>query len=145
MDRSVALAKLDSLRRCLRRIESRRPATVSALLDDVDAQDVLCLNLERAVQLCVDLAAMRLADTDEPPPASMREAFLGLARQQLLPRDLAWRLSAAVTMRNILVHEYVRIDWGIVFSAVYQGLADFEDFARYLAACTSRPESEGIR
>lgn len=130
MDASVSLAKLDSLRRCLRRIESRRPATLAGLLDDLDAQDIISLNLERAIQQCVDLATMRLADTDDPPPASMKEAFELLARAGVLSHDLAVRMRAAVGLRNILVHEYRRVDWAIVFHVIHHRLGDFTDFAR---------------
>ncbi len=134
MDGEVTLAKLESLHRCLRRIETRRPSSVEALLADIDAQDILSLNLERAIQLCVDLAAMSLADRDEPPPISMREAFLGMGRLGLLTPDLAARLAGAVTLRNILVHEYARVDWARVFDAVDLSLPDLEAFARVVAS-----------
>lgn len=133
MDPSVTLAKLDSLRRCLRRIASRRPASAAALLDDLDAQDIISLNLERAVQQCVDLATMRLADTDDPPPASMKEAFELLGRAGVLTHDLAARMGAAVGLRNILVHEYRRVDWTIVFHVIHHRLDDFTEFAGQVA------------
>ncbi|HMO66251.1 MAG TPA: DUF86 domain-containing protein [Verrucomicrobiota bacterium] len=133
MDPSITLAKLDSLRRCLRRVEARRPATVAALQEDFDAQDIISLNLERAVQQCVDLASMRLADTDDPPPANMREAFDLLVRAGVLSHDVAERLKAAVGLRNILVHEYRRVDWAIVLQVIHHHLGDFEEFARQVA------------
>ncbi len=39
MDRIVIERKLDSLRRCLQRVEQRCPASPEALAGDVDAQD----------------------------------------------------------------------------------------------------------
>ena len=62
---TVIEEKLESLRRCLARIRQRRPDSAQALLNDADAQDILSLNLVRAVQLCVDIAAHRLTDTCE--------------------------------------------------------------------------------
>ncbi len=56
MDPLIIAEKLESLRRCVRRVEARRPATAVALANDVDAQDILALNLTRAVQWCVDMA-----------------------------------------------------------------------------------------
>jgi len=38
---------------------------------DEDLQDVPVLNLSRAVQLCVDIAAHLLADSKQPVPATM--------------------------------------------------------------------------
>lgn len=139
MDPQVTYAKLESLGRCLRRIRDRCPSTLEGLRDDLDAQDILSLNLERAVQVCVDLAAMWLADLDGPPPVSMRDAFLALGRQGQLPVDLASRLAGAVTLRNILVHEYIRTDWERVFWVVNHGLSDLEEFAA--AILTGLPKS----
>ncbi len=39
----------------------------------------------------------------------------------------------AVALRNILVHEYQRINWGIVFAAATAGLGDLESYARAIA------------
>lgn len=43
--------KLDSLRRCLTRLRTKAPASVEQLRCDLDLQDVLVLNLSRAVQI----------------------------------------------------------------------------------------------
>lgn len=56
MDREVIEQKLESLRRCLQRIETKCPAAAETLAADFDLQDIVALNLSRAVQLCVDIA-----------------------------------------------------------------------------------------
>ena len=49
MEKLILSDKLDSLQRCLARIEERRADTLEALLADRDRQDILSLNLTRAV------------------------------------------------------------------------------------------------
>ncbi len=49
MDRGVIADKLERLRRCVQRIEHKRPPTLAALAADVDLQDILSVNLERAI------------------------------------------------------------------------------------------------
>jgi hypothetical protein len=49
MDREVIEQKLESLRHCLRRIETRCPADAQTLATDPDLQDIVTLNLSRAV------------------------------------------------------------------------------------------------
>jgi hypothetical protein len=39
MDRNVINRKLDSLARCVRRIETKRPRTPDQLVSDIDLQD----------------------------------------------------------------------------------------------------------
>ena len=48
MDRELILEKLEALRRCIRRVESKRPADAAALAADWDLQDIITLNLTRA-------------------------------------------------------------------------------------------------
>ncbi len=126
--------KLEALRHCLGRVRERRPASASMLAADEDLQDVLVLNLSRAVQLCVDIAAHRLADSKQPVPATMGETFTTLAASGALEADLARRLRRAVGFRNIAVHNYEAIDWDIVFALTGESLADFEQFASQVSA-----------
>jgi Flp pilus assembly CpaF family ATPase len=61
MDRLVLDEKLESLARCVRRVEQKRPPTLAALLADPDAQDILVLNLSRAVQILVSTLVAGMA------------------------------------------------------------------------------------
>ena len=126
----VVHEKLESLRRCLDRIRQRRPDSVQALTDDADIQDILSVNLTRAVQLCVDIATHTLVTTDQPPPETMGQSFDRLASAGVISKSVAERMKAAVGFRNIAIHSYREIDWEIVFAIVTEHLNDFEDFAR---------------
>lgn len=134
MDRLIVERKLDSLHRCIQRVASRRPGTVEALQADIDLQDVLVLNLSRAVQICVDLAVHLLSDLPVPPPDTMGAAFERLAQAGLLDGELSMRMRKAVGFRNIAVHAYDTIDWNIVYAIATDRLQDFQAFARTVAS-----------
>ena len=76
MDKLIVERKLDSLMRCLERIRSKTPEDVNELLHDLDLQDVLVLNLSRAVQICVDIAVHILSELKQPPPETMGKALI---------------------------------------------------------------------
>ncbi len=137
MDRMILAEKLESLRRCVARIEQRRVDSAETLAADVDAQDILALNLARAVQLCVDAAVHVLVDTEQPAPVTMGETFELLAREQIVPQDLATRMRAAVGFRNLAVHAYHRIDWEIVHRLTHDGVEDLRSFAEHLDSLLS--------
>lgn len=61
MDREVVEQKLESLRRCINRIETKCPVDAATLVADIDLQDVVSLNLSRAVQISVDIGRYRCA------------------------------------------------------------------------------------
>lgn len=68
MDREIVEQKLESLRRCLQRITTKCPADAATLAADFDLQDIVSLNLSRAVQLSVDIGAHLIASMNVPPP-----------------------------------------------------------------------------
>jgi uncharacterized protein YutE (UPF0331/DUF86 family) len=133
MDRVVIERKLESLRRCVDRVRSKRPASLAVLTADIDLQDVLVLNLSRAVQLCVDVGAHVLSDSGQPAPLTMGDTFSQLADAGLIGADLALRLRKAVGFRNVAVYNYEVIDWAIVHAVADTSVKDFEDFAREIA------------
>lgn len=133
MDRDVITRKLDSLRRCVLRIESKRPANVVDLVSDIDLQDILSVNLERAVQLCVDIGAHLLADFDGPPPETMGEVFTSLVEQAVIPEHVGGALRKAVGFRNLSVHAYDQVDWRRVYEVVHHRMDDFRIFAQSIS------------
>jgi len=130
MDPDIVRNKLESLHRCLSRIADKNPETVRDLEDDIDAQDILVLNLERAVQICVDIGSHVLADTADGGIGSMASVFTSLAKGGIIADPLAKRLAKAVGFRNIAVHEYSELDWAIVHAIAKNGIEDFKEFGR---------------
>jgi uncharacterized protein YutE (UPF0331/DUF86 family) len=133
MDREVVEQKLESLRRCLRRIETKCPTDAATLDVDLDLQDIVALNLSRAVQICVDIGAHLIAGMEVLPPDTMGQTFDLLAQAGVLDRELASNLKKAVGFRNIAVHNYESINWSIVHSIVQYHLGDFSEFAKVVA------------
>lgn len=126
--------KLESLRRCIQRVESRLPESLQALQNDLDAQDIVALNLTRAVQLCVDMAAHWLAENaDGNAPRTMGQTFDALAQTGVIDQSLASRMKKSVGFRNVMVHSYDEIDWAIVYDIARYHLDDFRAFARVFA------------
>ena len=134
MDREVVAEKLESLRRYSQRVSEKCPADAEALLNDLDLQDILSLNLSRAVQISVDIAAHLIADLALPAPDSMGQSFECLASAGIIDGDLATRLKKAVGFRNIAVHSYEVINWNIVYAIARSGVADLGEFAKAIDA-----------
>ncbi|MDO8336221.1 MAG: DUF86 domain-containing protein [Candidatus Saccharibacteria bacterium] len=136
MDKIIVNKKLDSLSRCINRIQEKCPTDASELKTNLDLQDVIVLNLSRAVQLCVDIAAHTLAASNQPVPNTMSEAFQSLEEMQIINTHLADRLKKSVGFRNLAVHNYHDLNWDIVFAVASKHLEDFKQFARNISANT---------
>ena len=129
IDKKVIGEKLLSLNRCLERVKLHTPANVEALQSDFDTQDIICLNIQRAVQISVDIAAHILAEQLHEQTPTMAETFLALSRHGLLDSQLASRLAKAVGFRNIAVHEYNTLDMNILYSIITHEINCFYEFA----------------
>ena len=129
MDKEVLITKLESLIRCIHRIKDQNISKLEELEQNIDKQEIIILNLQRAVQLCVDVGNHILLDYRTQTPTTMADTFKYLAENMLISKENAEQLSHAVGFRNIAVHQYENIDFKIVFSIITQHLDDFKTFA----------------
>ncbi len=129
MDKEVLAAKLAALIRCVHRVKSQGISNLEDLENDIDKQDIIILNLQRAVQICVDIGNHILLDYDSETPSTMAETFRKLSQNKLISQNTAENLSHAVGFRNIAVHQYENLDCKIIYAVITKHLDDFKDFA----------------
>ena len=122
--------QVDSIARCIERIESKKPFTLEKLKSDFDLQDVISVNLERIVQASVNISGMIISKSQYPAPLEMAECFEVLKTLQFIDDYTCLRMKKAVGFRNLMVHEYEKIDWQIVFRITENHLEDFKSFVR---------------
>lgn len=130
MDQLIPAEKLESLRRCISRIDEKKPARVELLIDDPDVQDILVLNLTRAVQLCVDIGSHMISESDETAPKTMGDVFETLQKLNLVSAKTCQQMKKAVGFRNVAIHNYAAINWEIVYAICENSLDDFRVFAQ---------------
>ena len=132
VDRDILLAKIASIQKCLHRI---RKSTSGApeTLNDPDIEDIFVLNLQRAVQAAIDLAAHLVADEKIGLPASLKENFTLLDSRQIIDPQLSKRLQAMVGFRNIAVDDYQQLDLAILKSILEHGLPDLDKFIQVVS------------
>ena len=130
VDMDIMLAKAGVIRRCLRRIREKTGMDPEQLKDP-DVQDIFVLNLQRAVQASIGLAAHIVAEEGLGLPASLRENFRLLWEAKILSRDLAERMQRMVGFRNIAIHEYQRLDIEVLKKILTDHL---EDLVQYMQA-----------
>ena len=131
MDEPLLFQKLESLQRCIQRVELNLPDSLETLLKDPDAQDIVSLNLTRAVQMSVDIASQWLAGhSKSTTPKTMEEAFEALANSGTIEPELAVGMRKLAGLRNPMIHNYDDVNWQIVFTICQYHLGDFRAFAK---------------
>ncbi|MBR1911500.1 MAG: DUF86 domain-containing protein [Treponema sp.] len=132
MDKDVLETKLEALARCVHRIKSQNVISIEELERNLDKQEIIVLNLQRAVQICVDIGNHVLLDYQTPTPTTMAETFKNLALNSIISEQNAMELSHAVGFRNIAVHQYENIDCNIIYAIITNHLDDFKNFAEFI-------------
>ncbi|MGM0601031.1 MAG: type VII toxin-antitoxin system HepT family RNase toxin [Candidatus Rifleibacteriota bacterium] len=132
MNKNLLLNKLESLDRCLKRIEDKTPDSVEKLKNDLDLQDIIVLNLERAIQNSVDIGLHILSTQKCNLPQNMAQTFELLCDLKIIDKNIAKKLKKSVGFRNTAVHTYQQLDWEIVYQIATRHLEDFKEFARQI-------------
>lgn len=129
MEHYLIINKLESLRRCLYRVQTRCPTTGDNLCFDLDAQDIVSLNLTRASQLAIDIGRGIVGKTKGLATTTASATFVQRQVLGIIHDDLAKRLNATDTFQALVLHNPEAIHWETVFCSMPSRLEDFKKFA----------------
>jgi len=129
VDSDLILAKAGSVKRHLGRVIEKRNTGLQTFLEDIDRQESVLFNLQMAVQNCIDIAAHIIGEEGFGVPGSTSEMFYLLEENRYLDRNITEKMIKAVGLRNLIVHEYSKIDLAKVFEIAQN---DIEDLNEYL-------------
>jgi uncharacterized protein YutE (UPF0331/DUF86 family) len=135
----IVLNKKESIERCISQIRTyyALPSAVE-FEKDYMKQDAISINLQRACEQCIDLANHTIKTFKLGLPKESRESFNLLAMGKVIPLELAHRLEGMVGFRNVLVHEYQRMDIGLMIRVIEHHLDDLVEFTNYIVRSFSK-------
>ncbi len=107
--------RLDELSERLARLEPLRSRSLADFLEDAYLRDIVERNLEIAIQCCIDICNRIISLENLRKPADYYEGFMILGETGVLSMDFARDIAPVAGFRNILVHEYLKVDWELVF------------------------------
>ena len=119
---------MDRLCECLQKLEALHSRPLDDFLRDPYLRDIVERNLEVAAQCCIDVANRIISLEEALKPADYYESFVRLGELGVLPMEFARDFASIAGLRNVLVHEYLAIDWDEVYAHV-QNLGDLHAFA----------------
>jgi len=86
--------------------------------------------LHLAVQICLDIGQHLIGQQGFRLPEDNKDVFVVLGEEGVIPADLLPRLVAMAQFRNLIVHDYARIDNQVVFGILKRRLGDLDAFAQ---------------
>jgi uncharacterized protein YutE (UPF0331/DUF86 family) len=124
----VLLNKITIIENCLRRVREEYDGHEEEIKSNFTKQDSIILNLQRACEAAIDLAARLVRTKKLGVPQASRDVFTLLEAGHIISPELSRKMQGMVGFRNIAIHEYQKINLQIVTSILSSHLQDFEDF-----------------
>jgi uncharacterized protein YutE (UPF0331/DUF86 family) len=138
----VVLNKKESIERCIRQIRLYYglPSDLPFEKDHLK-QDAIALNLQRMAEQAIDMANHVIKKRRLGLPKESRESFEILAREGIIPDALADKLKGMVGFRNILVHQYQKLDLEIMIDVIERRLDDLIEYTNLVMEYFNGPPS----
>lgn len=104
--------------------------TVDKLTHDEDLLPAVEHRLQTAVECVINIAEHIVSGLNLGHEETAKDTIYTLAKNKIIPQDLADRLADATDMRNVLVHLYFKINLEKVVKAATEDLDDLRQFAK---------------
>lgn len=85
-----------------------------------------------AADISVSIAQMVIAERKLKQPSTYRDVIEILGEAGVLPKEFVSEFADMTGLRNILAHEYVKVDYDIVYDVIQNKLDQFDQFISYI-------------
>lgn len=128
--REVVLSRIDKLKEYLTYLKDVSKYSKNQYISEplIFASTERFLHL--AIECVIDIGNHIISDMNFRKPESNREVFEVLYENNIIDEKLLENLSKMAQFRNILVHDYIKLDRGMVYDIVLNNLVDIENFIK---------------
>jgi len=126
--------KIQEIEKLLEELESILPIDFEEYLNSLKIKAAGERYLEKIIATIVDLAFLIIKEKKLKIPEEEKEAFDTLAVSNIISQELCERLKDAKGMRNIIAHEYGKVNDELVFYSLKEELIkDSQDFIKQIS------------
>src|SRR3989338_3303642 len=94
--------------------------------------------LQLSIEILLDVGKLLIVIKGLKRPEENQEIFSALRDEKIISEKLADNLMGVANFRNILVHDYEKIDREIVYEKLRNNLDDFENFKKEIAGYVNK-------
>jgi len=105
---------------------------MKTFLADLDRQEIVMFNIQMAIQNCVDIAAHIISEEGFGIPDSTAEMFNILEENNYLDNKLTRKMVKAAGLRNLIVHEYAKIEAEQIYKIVHKDITDLNTYLKQI-------------
>ncbi|HCP09041.1 MAG TPA: hypothetical protein DIT25_04580 [Candidatus Moranbacteria bacterium] len=120
--------KISQTRKYLKIVERYKKYSRAEIEDNVDVRGMVERYLYLSVQSAIDLAETTISFKKLRKPTTMGESFNILEEDGIIDLELAKKMIAMTGFRNVVAHDYEKINYDIVYDILHNRLSDIEKF-----------------
>lgn len=127
--------KINLIQTELSRLEEFKDYSFQQIVSDYIKQATVERLLERIIIRALDInqhLIAQLSTKKTEAPRDYKETFLELADLGVYPKEFAKRISKSVGTRNILVHDYDKVDYSQIYDSIDDCLEDYHKYCDYI-------------
>jgi len=131
VEREVIIRIFTNLDEYLRDLEElKKTSTLQDFITNKVIRRYAERTLHLAVEACLDLAQHIISYQGFREPLDNKDCFQVLYEEGITSQSLADRLKKMTQFRNVVVHDYIKIDPEIVFAIIQKDLGDITAFIK---------------
>jgi uncharacterized protein YutE (UPF0331/DUF86 family) len=132
---AFVLQKLTTLTEYTDRLESIVATTSDEEFEkDLDKRYVAERLMQLIVDCMIDINQHFIKEHKLELPDDLRSTFVILGDHDIIPKELAEKLAPVTGLRNILVHQYEKIDLALFLKSMRENLSDFSEYKKHIIA-----------
>lgn len=120
--------KISSIKKYLKILERYQSHSRNEIENNVDTRGMIERYLYLAAQSAIDLAEATISFKKLRKPTTMSDAFYILQEEGIISLALAKKMAGMAGFRNVIAHDYEKINYDIVYNVLHKGLKDIEEF-----------------
>ena len=129
-DQEVVSSKLRFLREYLEDLKEYEDISLETYQSSKKDQRFVERTLHLACECCLDIAAHLISRKGFREPRNNKDLFMVLYENQVIGEETHQSMAKMAKFRNIVVHDYARIDPGIVIGILRNDLKDLRHFGK---------------
>lgn len=131
---SIIENKISSAKKYLKILERYQKYSQEEIENDIDRRGAVERYLYLAAQSAIDLADTIIAYKNFRKPSTLSESFHILEENGTISPELTEKMVKMTGFRNVVAHDYEKINYGIIYDVLKNRLGDIEIFIEKIAS-----------
>lgn len=127
---SKIISKLQKLDEYIKYLKEMQEVNKNQFIEDYHFFGLAERYLQLSIEVLLDVGKLLVVINGLKRPEENQEIFSTLCDEKIISEKLAQNLMGIANFRNILVHDYEKIDREIVYSKLQNNIIDFENFKK---------------